>query len=371
VGGALLLFSVFPVAYSEGDSDEFDKKIPKGAIWRERELLDFYLKARLWRLLEAWLPRPSQIYALVATLAGGVYVAGAWLLGRALGRTPREALALAAALLATGNILIFFGYVESYAPVAAASLFVLWACWQYTAGRLSFGAVGALATLAPLLHGSALWWGPMVLVAWLLRAARRPRAGRWRAALAEGAEGVAVGAAIMLVVVSVALIDGYDYERLQTGLGEMGGADGRTMMPLFTTVTQYEHYPYFSWAHLGAVVQEQLLTAPLALLTIGLALALAWPGARRLAATVPGVLTLAAGALGMFFYSTAWNPDLGPRDDWDLLSLAALPLSLLAIYLLLHLPAGRPRRLALTAYLSVSALHTAAWVALHVLGIRV
>jgi len=32
----------------------------------------------------------------------------------------------------------------------------------------------------------------------------------------------------------------------------------------------------------------------------------------------------------MFFYSISWNPDLGPRNDWDLLSLPALPLSLLA-----------------------------------------
>jgi hypothetical protein len=43
---------------------------------------------------------------------------------------------------------------------------------------------------------------------------------------------------------------------------------------------------------------------------------------------------------------------------------------LLAAFLLLHLPLGRPRRVAMTAYLSVSAVHAAAWVALHLLGIR-
>ncbi|HYP19669.1 MAG TPA: hypothetical protein VEY08_06300, partial [Chloroflexia bacterium] len=58
-----------------------------------------------------------------------------------------------------------------------------------------------------------------------------------------------------------------------------------------------------------------------------------------------------------------------PRDDWDLLSLPAIPLSLVAIYLLLRLPHGKARRLALTAYLSVSAVHAAAWVLVHVLGI--
>jgi hypothetical protein len=150
----------------------------------------------------------------------------------------------------------------------------------------------------------------------------------------------------------------------------MGGADSRTMLPLFETVTRYEHYPFFSWAHLGAVAQEQLLVAPMALLAIVVVLVAAWRGVRALGRAVPALWTLAAGAAGMFFYSITWNPDLGPRDDWDLLALSALPLTLLALYLLLHLQPGRWRRLALSAYLSLSGVHAAAWVALHVLGIR-
>ena len=149
----------------------------------------------------------------------------------------------------------------------------------------------------------------------------------------------------------------------------MGGADSRTLMPLFTTVTRFEHYSFFSWPHLGAAIQEQLLTAPLAILTIMIVVVAAWPGVRRLFSEVPALVALAVGAAGMLFYSVSWNPDLGPRKDWDLLSLPALPLTLLAIYLLLRLPAGRARRLALSAYLSVSFVHAAAWVWVHVAGI--
>lgn len=367
---SLALFSLFPVQYSEGDSSEFDRKIPEGAIWRERELLDFYLKARLWRLLRGWLPKPSQVYVIVASITGAVYTAGAMLLGRTLGRTRGEALVLAGSLLAVGNVLLFFGYVESYALVNVTSLFVLWACWQYTRGRARFGTVGALATLAPLFHGSALWWGPMVVAAWLLRAWHVPRAIRWRVARHDLWEGIGVGLAMMLVVVSVAVAEGYDYERFQAGLGEMGGLDGRTMLPLFTAASPYEHYVFFSWAHLGAIIQEQLLTAPLALPTIGILLVVSWPGIRRLVRAVPSLVVLAVGAGSMFFYTTAWNPDLGPRDDWDLLSLAAPALTLLAVYLLTRLPKGRARRLALASYLSVSVVHTAAWVLLHVMGVR-
>ncbi|HET9496037.1 MAG TPA: hypothetical protein VFR15_17555, partial [Chloroflexia bacterium] len=148
------------------------------------------------------------------------------------------------------------------------------------------------------------------------------------------------------------------------------GADSRTMLPPFQTESRYEHYPFFSLEHLGAVVQEQLLVAPMAIVTIVVVALLAWRGVRALGRAVPVMWTLAAGAAGMFFYSVSWNPDLGPRDDWDLLALSALPLTLLALYLLLHLPAGRFRRLALASYLSLSAVHAAAWVALHVLNIR-
>lgn len=366
----MALFALLPVAYSEGDSNEFDTKIPKGAIWRERELLDFYVKVRLWRLLEGIFSLPSHIYALVAVIGGGIYIAGAGLIGRTLGRSKTDALIIVGALAATGNILIFFRYVESYALVTALSIFVLWACWRYTEGKLSFGAVGALATLAPLVHGSALWWGPMVVAAWLLRARQLPPETRWKTALADLRDGVFVGLAIVIVVISVMLIDAYDWERLQEGLEEMGGGDARTLLPLFTTETRFEHYAFFSWPHLGAVIQEQLLTAPMAILTIVLVAALAWRNLRAIIRNTPALLTLAVGAAGMFFYSISWNPDLGPRNDWDLLALPALPLTLLATYLLLQLPQGKARRLALSAYLSVSAVHAAGWVLLHVLGVR-
>jgi hypothetical protein len=287
-----------------------------------------------------------------------------------LGRSRADALVIVGALAAIGNILIFFRYVESYALVTAASLFVLWACWRYTEGTLSFGAVGALTTLASFIHGSALWWGPMVAAAWLLRARQVPRPERWRKAFADLRGGVGVGLGMVLVIVSVMIIDTYDFERFQAGMAEMGGRDGRTLLPLFDTVSPTEHYAFFSWSHLGAVLQEQLLTAPMALVTIVLVLAVMWGPVRALARRTPALVTLAVGAASMFFYSIAWNPDLGPRNDWDLLGLPALPLTLLAIYLLLQLPEGRSRRIALAAYLSLSGVHAAAWVLIHVLGVR-
>jgi hypothetical protein len=108
----------------------------------------------------------------------------------------------------------------------------------------------------------------------------------------------------------------------------------------------------------------------MSLLTILAVVALAWTGVKRQLSSVAPFAVLVVGAASIFFYSISWNPDLGPRDDWDLLSLPAIPLTLVAVYLLMRLPYGRPRRLALAAYLAVSGVHTSAWVLLHVLGIR-
>ena len=96
--------------------------------------------------------------------------------------------------------------------------------------------------------------------------------------------------------------------------------------------------------------KSNCLTAPMALVTIAIVLAAMWGPVRALARRTPALLTLAVGAASMLFYSVAWNPDLGPRNDWDLLGLPALPLTLLAVYLLLQLADWRLRRIALAAY---------------------
>jgi hypothetical protein len=373
----VLLFTFAPAIYSEGDSALFDRLILKnhGAVWQEPELVDFFLKVKLYYALSFLLSVPTQAFQIMAVVSGAIYLAGASALGRALGRTRIEALVIVAALIAIANLLFFFRYIENYALVSAVSLFVLWACWRYLEGRMAFTTVCLLAALTALIHGIGFWWGPMVLVAWFVRAQKSPAEGRWRWARLELGRGVLTSLAVLVLVLGVVILDGYSFARLNTkvlepGVGIVGGNDTHLFVPFFSTETIAENYTYFSWSHLGAVIQEQVLTAPLALVTILAVLAFAWRDTLALFKARPALIVLAVGALSALLYSISWNPDLGPRGDWDLLALSAIPLTLLAIYLLLHLSNARARRLALAAYLSVSAVHTAAWVLLHVLGIH-
>jgi hypothetical protein len=377
VFAGVLLFTFAPAMYSEGDSALFDRLIIKnnGAIWQEPELLDFFLKVKLYYLLSFVLSVPTQAFQIMAVVAGGIYLAGANVLGKVIGRTRTEALIFVAALISIGNVLFFFRYIENYALVSAVSLFVLWGCWQYVEGRMPFTTVCLIAAVAALVHGAGFWWGPMVLAAWFVRARKQPAASRWSWAGLELGKGTLTSIAVLVLVLGIIILDGYSFARLNTkvlepGVGIVGGNDTHIFVPFFSTETIAENYTYFSWSHLGAIIQEQVLTAPLALVTILSVLAFAWRDTLALFKTKPALIVLAVGTFSALLYSISWNPDLGPRDDWDLLALSAIPLTLLAVYLLLHLRRGTARRLALASYLSVSAVHTCAWVLLHILNIH-
>ena len=134
---------------------------------------------------------------------------------------------------------------------------------------------------------------------------------------------------------------------------------------------------HFLAHHLGAILQEQLLIAPLALATCVLALVgLRVPREVNPARRQIAVLAAAAGAA--LFFSVTWNPDLGPRQDWDLLSLPGIPLSLLAGALLAtRWPRSddteRPYTRTLTYVGSVlvaaSAWHALSWLLANALGL--
>jgi hypothetical protein len=377
VTAGIVAFALFPAVYSEGDSALFDRLIIKnnGAVWQEPELLDFFLKVKLYEVLQPLLTLPTQAFQIMSVVAGGIYLAGACLLARTMGRNRLEGMLFIGSLIFIGDILFYFRYIENYALVLAASLFVLWGCWRYMESRLSFSTLCLVAGVTALIHGEGFWWAPMILAAWFIRAYRRRGAQRWRIAGLELGRGLLTAVAVLVLVVSVVILDGYSFTRLnvkvlQPGVGIVGGNDTHLFVPLSSTSTVAENYTYFSLSHLGAVVQEQMLTAPMALATILIVLILSWGQVRALLRTTPALLTLSVGAISVLLYTVSWNPDLGPRNDWDLLALSAVPLSLLAIYLLLRLPAHRAKRLALAVYLSVSAVHTTGWVLLHTLNIR-
>jgi hypothetical protein len=82
-----------------------------------------------------------------------------------------------------------------------------------------------------------------------------------------------------------------------------------------------------------------------------------YPDAER-----PAGIFLAVAAVGYLAFVWVWNPDYGGQRDWDLFSLAAIPLALAWVWLLARRLDRRYLILGVAPLLILQALHTAAWI---------
>jgi hypothetical protein len=343
-----------------GDAPELQRKIAEeGALWREREPLDFFLHAQLYRSLSpltGW--DVPTVYAVLSCLAGGVFVVTIIVLTALLARRQIDRLLAAGLVLSAGVMQLFFGYLESYTLMTAGLAVYLFLGLLCLAGRVGVTWPAAALAVSGLLHPIVLAAAPALSVVLLDR--WRRRAFRLRAGLRLAAAAVAgiVVPAVLLIALFVG--NGYTVERWEIARNQFGGGDQRTFKPLVTVTSPREYYPLLSIDHARAVVNQQLLVAPL-----GWPLVLALLAARRprgLWRDARFAFLLLAAATTLLF-SALWNPDLGARQDWDLLAIGALPVMVLAAYLFVTLvPRGPDRRFTGLLLLGVGLYHTGLWV---------
>jgi hypothetical protein len=342
------------------DSAEIQRKITyESAIWREREPLDFFLHVKLYWVLNPFTGWDvATVYAVLSCLAGGLFLAMLAILVSLLTRRALDRL-LAAALIGTsGFVQLFFGYLESYTLVTASLAIFLTLGLLCLAGRLGVGWPTTALALAALFHPIAITAAPALAVLLLHR--WRQHQYRWRMVprlLLPTITGLVVP---VLLLVALFVANGYDMERWEIARNQFGGGDQRTFKPLLTVSAMREYYPLLSFDHLRAVLNQQALVAPL-----GWPLALALLAVRRPAGLWrdPRFAFLLLAALGPSLFTALWNPDLGPRQDWDLLSIGALPIMTLAAFLVVTLVTrDDDRRFCGVLLVSVNLVHTGLWV---------
>ena len=343
--------------------------------------LDIFLHAKLWALghhLFGWADAMPAYWVLSSVAGVGFIFVLCWL-ADALGRNRTEKLLIFGLVASLGTMQLFFGYVESYTIICVGILAYLWLALRGLRGEVDVVWPASVLALTHGFHPSTLVLQPSLWVlGWTLwkqgevrQAATDPPAEavpsrRQAADKVSALRALQIGCKVLLpsliVGVGVLALMEAGGHGLEAFLGEdfPGGGDHRWLVPLLRTTTRWERYTMFSWPHLLDVVNEQLLTAPVALP----ALLLIWLLARR---RLDGgdralrFLLLAAG--GYLFLTLVWNPDYGGRRDWDLFAPASLPLTLLAAYVL---PQALPERAALRAaawmLVAVQVMHSAAWV---------
>ena len=160
-------------------------------------------------------------------------------------------------------------------------------------------------------------------------------------------------AALCCVPLSATLfleLSGVGYEAYTSRMG------GSNLLPLFGEPGFQAQYPVFSFAHLFDFLNQQLLAAPAACMAFFLF---------RKTHLSRQVFLATCGAVPLLFTFVA-NPGIGAVRDWDIFSLPALPLTLLASAALLDRIRDR-EALYHVAFLlcGAAALHTCLWVVLN------
>ncbi len=372
-----------------GDWEEIVEDIALGALWRERSPVDFLLRAGLGRALAAqwpaWLrvapplsrclvqpvaatdafPALRGALGVLSCIVGGVFVAGASGLGAALFPQRLERSFFVLLLVAQGTALLFAGYIEMYTMVTAALAVFLLSGVLALQRRIGYvWSVWAFA-LAVVTHLQAVYLAPALLyVVW--NAVAEGRRARIRAVLGA----VLAGLLLLALVSGIFLLLGYDPGRLTWASRGLGGVDGVFLKHLLRPAPEaHEPYPILSWEHLRAVLNQQLLAAPLSLFALVATVAAFGRRWRALLADRILVFLLLATVPALLF-TWVYNPDLGARQDWDLLAPPFVLLTATAAYLILGRvrPAGA-RLSGAIVWLSVSLLHTLSWLWLNHLGL--
>lgn len=349
-GVSLALFVIFRSAvHLLGDGALYVRELNEG-VWEhgsrtDRAPLTFFLIRRLHHLTASLAADGALTYRVISYASGLLYMVLALFTARSLSDS-RTGRAVLVSLLATGGFVqMFCGYVENYALHLALLLaYLLAGIRDLEARRVPWRAALVLAVLLPLHFVFAALLPSQAALVFL--ASRRERPHRslraWAEALGLTAAATAGGGLLLAAIGFHPLV-------------YFHGEAGSHFLPLLAPPGFRQHYRLLSWGHALDLGNLLVLVAPGALLA-GLVLG---GKALRLDRTTAFP---AAAALGLGCFVFLANPEIGMFRDWDVLSLGAVPLLLVAGRLLTR--HAEPRTLAHTGLLVAGAalLHTAAWV---------
>ena len=293
---------------------------------------DLFLHAKAWALTNwLWNWDAMQVYHITSVAAGVIFMFLLLCMADDLGENRTERATIAGLIGALGLMQFYFGYIENYVLVTIGVLLYLWFGLRYTMRGASLTWPAVALALTNGFHPSTIF-GLNLSSVWLWgREWAAATAPRWKARLKTTLKVALPMLAVLIAVVLMMELGGHGIDAL-LGTDAPGGGDRSWLVPLRTLDSKWERYTMFSWGHLRDFVNEQILVAPFSL---ALAVAALFTGRGRAVLRTPGGLFLAIAAAGYLLFTIVWNPDYGGRRDWDLFAPAALPLTLLAGYLLI------------------------------------
>ena len=301
----------------------------------------------LHRLGSALWETAENTYRVYSYVSGILYVLISIPVAAVFGKNALEKSIVLAFLLTTGYMQQFFGYVENYAVYLPGLLIYILLGLRTLEQRMPLFVTALALGMLVAFHRVLAIFGPSLL--FLAYHDFRRRQG----SISTGRNILATTAAFCCVPLSTALFltlsgVGFDAYVGRTGSGEF--------LPLFQEPGFYAQYRMFSFPHLVDFVNLRLLSAPAACLALFLM--------RKRILGRHAFLVLCA--IVPLFFTLIAKANIGAFRDWDILSLPALPLTLLAAAAVLERIPDREQRFHTACLVcGAAALHTVLWIGLN------
>ena len=281
---------------------------------------------------------------LVGVASGLIALVFMWKTVRQLSDRVDERLFLLLALLSTGSMMLFFGYMEAYPPAAAGLALYLYFASRSLAGRGGPHAASIACAAAIVLHPSMIALLPSLVVLYVMTKGRMP--GRERCITAASVT-ILAGLAALWALRRWRLLDGFFHEGFLPFLD--AGRGNRVS------------YPILSWSNVVDLFNELMLVCPVLLFA-----ALLLPRRKGQGKREPDPRVIFFGTVSLCFVLVfvTGNKLLGVSRDWDIFAPLAFPLALFTATALLGRYRRSARDLAALAAL-VLLLHTAPWIAIN------
>ena len=295
---------------------------------------------------------PVMSSAITSILAGLVFVVFAHKAAKLLSEKRGDYILIIASLLSCGTVMLFFGYVETYPPVAAGVMVFLYFAlrWLRRGGSIVPALLAFLVTV--ILHLSAIALLPGLLL------------------LLHFHAGKEVDKRQLRIFLAVVITTGFAALGVLRNPGIFGRFFKETFLPLFvSTSDQNVGYPVFSLHALFDYANEFLLICPLVFMLPVLMIT----RLRRKDKVAESDSSNSRQRERMFlalcalFYSlafAAFNKVIGTSRDWDIFSPLALPLALWIVLLIRDVFSNRRSEFAVL-FLAIIVTHTVPWIALN------
>ena len=320
--GGILFIGLHAKAHLLGDGYLYIRELDKG-LWQatprtDRAPLSFWMIRMFHQIGGSLWGSAETTYRIYSHASGILYLIQIPFVGWILGRDRPERIIIVGLLLTPGYLQLFFGYVETYPFLFPTILFFLLTGSLVLKKKLSLWVPSAILGILIPLHFMTAALVPSLLILAVLQIGIERKSGplgfSWKRTCFRSM-------ASLVVVPGLAIVIFYfiDYKPLNY----LNKSPAFHLLSPFAVLDFSNHYPLFSFAHLRDVLNQYLLVAPAALITLGLV-------RRHVLFSDPDRKFLLTAFLFPILFTLITNPEVGAFRDWDAFAYPAVPFTLWA-----------------------------------------